>query len=738
MKLKKMVAVALTMSMAAAMMPATAMAEEVTDVTEEAVVEVAEEAAAVAAVGGTEYATLAEAVAAAESGDKIVLKTDVKLTERITISEKLTLDLNSKKISAEEVADGYGAIYVGTKGDLIITGKGEIVGGDYAIGNYGTVTVENGTFSGADAALYNFYYNDSTYGKATIKDGKFENSLWNCGEMTIENGVFAELDNSGKATIKDGEIDNVIARDGSDAAGLDEKGTLVISGGTFGVEVLDAWCAPNMKGVKNENGTWTVAPDTTKVVAEVNGEYYEALADAVVAAGDRAEVTLLKSTEGAGIVINKPITIDFGGNTYTFTEPAVGSTGTTTNGFQILQESGKVTLMNGALEVADAHKDKYYILIQNYTDLTVKDMKLDGKNLDKWSGTDGDSYVLSNNHGDVVITGDTTIIANNNGDKAFAFDVCKFSTYEAPTVTFDAKFTGGVKGAFEVSEGLKGNLKIYAGYFTQDPTAYVAADKEAKEIDKDGYKYMVGEPASEPTPEPTPTPSTGGGSKSKPKYTASVDKNDVENGDVKLSSTRAKAGSKVTVTVTPDAGYELKKLVILDKDGNKVDVTDNGDGTFTFKMPKGGVEVVPTFVEAEEDADVSEEGADSANKEETVLVLTIDQRVYQQDGNYAVNDVAPIISGERTFLPIRLIAEALGATVSWENETQAVTIVDGDTTIVIYMGQPFATVNGTPIQLDAPAFITNGRTYLPVRFIAENLGATVNWDAEAKTVTIIG
>ena len=441
-----------------------------------------------------------------------------------------------------------------------------------------------------------------------------------------------------------------------------------------------------------------------------------------------ATIALLESVKGSGIVIDKNITIDFDKNTYDIIGPAVGSAGTTTLGFQILS-GNKVTLKDGTITESAPEQNEngatnaaVKMLVQNYSNLTLDNMVLDGSEL---GGTG--RYVLSNNSGNIKITNGTEIIADT-AHNGIAFDVCKYASYEVPTVTFE---NGSAKGAFEVSKGLEGNLKIHAGYFTQDPKAYVVEGKEVKVIDKDGYTYMVGDSVAEPTP-------SKGGSKSKPKYTASVDKDDVENGNVKLSSTRAKAGSKVTVTVTPDAGYELKKLVILDKDGNKVDVTDNGDGTFTFKMPKGGVEVVPTFVEAEEDADVSEEGADSAEKEETVLVLTIDQRVYQQDGNYAVNDVAPIISGERTFLPIRLIAEALGATVSWENETQAVTIVDGDTTIVIYMGQPFATVNGTPIQLDAPAFITNGRTYLPVRFIAENLGATVNWDAEAKTVTIIG
>ncbi|MBQ3031487.1 MAG: copper amine oxidase N-terminal domain-containing protein, partial [Anaerotignum sp.] len=252
--------------------------------------------------------------------------------------------------------------------------------------------------------------------------------------------------------------------------------------------------------------------------------------------------------------------------------------------------------------------------------------------------------------------------------------------------------------------------------------------------DKETTLSNGGSIAADGTVTATPVPSSGkGGGSSKPKYTATVDKDDIENGSVKLSSTRVKAGSTVTITVTPDEGYELDELKVLDKDGNEVELTDKGNGKYTFKMPKGGVEIEASFEEADE---VDEPAVDK--KEETTLVLTIGQVIYQLDGEHKANDVAPIIKADRTFLPIRLIAETLGATVTWNEAEQSVTIVKDDTTIVIYIGQAFALVNGEPVQLDAPAFIQNDRTYLPVRFIAENLGATVTWDGTANTVTIVG
>lgn len=68
------------------------------------------------------------------------------------------------------------------------------------------------------------------------------------------------------------------------------------------------------------------------------------------------------------------------------------------------------------------------------------------------------------------------------------------------------------------------------------------------------------------------------------------------NGKVSLDKSTAKKGDKVTVTVTPDAGYQLDKLTVTDAKGKTVDVTDKGNGKFTFTMPEGKVTVTPTFV----------------------------------------------------------------------------------------------------------------------------------------------
>ena len=191
---------------------------------------------------------------------------------------------------------------------------------------------------------------------------------------------------------------------------------------------------------------------TSQPVAKIGNTEYNTLAAAVEAATEgNNEITLLRNAEGAGVVIDKDVTIDFGGFTYTFKSPAVGSTGTQTQGFQILKDN-TVTLQNGTLNVAEAARTDFAMLIQNYADLTITDMTLDGDHLDR----NNYSYVLSVNCGNVVIEGSTSILANEvEGENHFAFDSYDYSAggyTKLPVVTVNT--TGAVTGAVEVSATL--------------------------------------------------------------------------------------------------------------------------------------------------------------------------------------------------------------------------------------------------------------------------------------------
>ena len=161
-----------------------------------------------------------------------------------------------------------------------------------------------------------------------------------------------------------------------------------------------------------------------------NGIYkaFTTLADAVAAVpqnnANPVTIKLLKDAEGAGIGLwaadHKNIVIDFDRHTYKVTSPCVGSSGTQNQAFH-LEEGNTVTLKNGTITSATA-----LMLVQNYSNLTVDNMVLDGTQL---PGTA--PYAMSNNNGDVVIK-DTTINAKEGG---FAFDVWSFGSYTGANVT---------------------------------------------------------------------------------------------------------------------------------------------------------------------------------------------------------------------------------------------------------------------------------------------------------------
>lgn len=94
------------------------------------------------------------------------------------------------------------------------------------------------------------------------------------------------------------------------------------------------------------------------------------------------------------------------------------------------------------------------------------------------------------------------------------------------------------------------------------------------------------------------------------------------------------------------------------------------------------------------------------------------------------------IKGGRTIIPVRAITEGLGATVVWNPETKSVTISKDGIEINLTMGSSTVLVNGVEQQIDAQAEITNSRTYVPLRFIAETFGLITNWDGDNNVIDI--
>ena len=106
----------------------------------------------------------------------------------------------------------------------------------------------------------------------------------------------------------------------------------------------------------------------------------------------------------------------------------------------------------------------------------------------------------------------------------------------------------------------------------------------------------------------------------------------------------------------------------------------------------------------------------------------------------AVNwtDAEPFIDeNNRTMVPLRAVAEALGLTVSWDGSAREASFTDGQRTIVFPIGSTQARLeDGSTVQMDTAAVIVNNRTFAPIRYLAVHFGYTVDWDKTTRTVLI--
>ncbi|OJH16138.1 hypothetical protein BLX88_25395 [Bacillus obstructivus] len=99
-------------------------------------------------------------------------------------------------------------------------------------------------------------------------------------------------------------------------------------------------------------------------------------------------------------------------------------------------------------------------------------------------------------------------------------------------------------------------------------------------------------------------------------------------------------------------------------------------------------------------------------------------------------DQPPVIENGRTLVPLRGIFESLGATVQWDQKKQLVTATKSKTKILLKIGSKSPTVNGKVVPIDVPGKVKNGRTLVPLRFVGEALGATVDYNATSRTIKI--
>lgn len=395
---------------------------------------------------------------------------------------------------------GHGAltIYGGT-----FTNTGSNTGAAGLLQKNGTVAVYGGTFSAKDGIKL-VAQSDSTELKTTLQGGTFTGTRSGL-YIDASNATYMGQLTAYEVTVANGETLTPTFKGGSEGAlyiktgGLGDRTLMTMIGGLYN-EDPSTYCPAGYTATETtvEGETlWAVQP----AVAQIGETAYTTLAaavEAVPADGTQTTIVLLQSCTSSGVKVaaNKNIVFDLNGKTYTVTDPTVGSSGTETNAFQLLK-GATVTFRNGALESAATGAQ---ILIQNYCNLTLDGVTLNAQRSAKIA------YVLSNNCGQVTVTGATKLYASE-GKVAFDLYYWPEGGYsEGVSVTFDENFTGQVEGKIEydhdntvtdtdcaekailtVAEGAQGlfdvtfstsvagaNIQLKSGFYTTDPSTYCA------------------------------------------------------------------------------------------------------------------------------------------------------------------------------------------------------------------------------------------------------------------------
>lgn len=742
MKKKKYLAIFMAMSMATATAPVTALADDATTGTESGA-ETGESGSGETGStgetgsenGGTEGgSTTAPDTPAENEGVKTIdelnaaitaageTETTIKLAADITgdvvVPEKanITIDLNGKKITNSV---GHTIMNNGT---LTIKGEGtvdNITHGKAALYNKGTVTLNGGTFDRTkengksdSSSGGNSYYTIKNVGKMTINEGVNVLTAEGNGELGRFSSLVANGYYNGTTYDNDEGVDNptLIINNGTFSGGLntiknDDRAELTINDGTF--KNFYQATVQNHNIATINGGTYKAASDASSTGKETYGVYN-------CGCGANIDLGTLTVTggifEGADYAIadvsSQTAVVNISGGSFSGAKGAVKGT----NSNAIISISGGVFDSNVQAYAADGYKaiqvtgDKYVVtneialdktstrIRRGYTDTLKAIVEANGKTYDvaapiTWASdkesvaTVKDGVVTGVDYGTATIT----------------------ATLGTTTETPDTTETPATQAEDDTATG--------GDAVTDGDNTTTSSNTLKASCTVDVYKKSS-----------SGSSSGGGGGSSAAKHGVTI--SDSKNGAVTASAAKAETGDKVILTPKADEGYELDKITAKDKDGKEVKLKAEKDGTYSFTMPKGGVTVDTTFKQAE--------GATNTDKPAAAaktIILQIGSTAVLVDDQAIINDVAPVIRNDRTLVPIRVITEALGGQVAWNEAAKEVTLTVNGKEIKMTIGKALEKYGVAPV-------IIGGRTFVPVRFVADELGAVTTWDDATKTVTI--
>lgn len=473
----------------------------------------------VAEVNGAKYATLAEAIDAAQDGQTVTLLADA--TEDVVISKSITLDLGGKtltntnagkatiSVTSGTVTVKNGSVVGGTgyynievtkdsNANLTLTDVAATAGntGSSMIDNWGTLTITSGTYTGGLDTVKNepSAKLNITGGTFTLTKGNsdgFTGVVFNYGELTISGGEFVQsdksapygqaqvihTDKSGSAApstvITGGTFKNLCT--GSPAWTVREMnaaaGATKVSGGTFNKNILEAYCAAGFIPTKNADGTYGVKEG--HYVAAVGSKKYETLADAIRLAGKGKTITLLADVEqNTQLAINKSITLDLNGKTIRNT---VDIWGDKANAILSITNGAKVTITgNGTI---DAKENDCYTINVAKGDLTIENgtfygnvsvvqveegtLSVKGGTFDLHQKGEGSSKYLINCIDKAYVDGSANVAISGGTFVGFDPNVSPEQKVDGKTPSFAAPGVGITKnenGSFTAAAGMTAQI----------------------------------------------------------------------------------------------------------------------------------------------------------------------------------------------------------------------------------------------------------------------------------------
>ena len=340
------------------------------------------------------------------------------------------------------------AMYLPAEGPTVITG-GTIEGATGIAVKGGSLSISNDAVvkaTGPYAEAKDVSSGNANTGSAVYVEDTYTN---HAPIVNISGGKFSSVNNKAVEYFT------------TKAVGAPDKGKITVYAGLYDDDSAKDYLAEGKTVIDNPDEATKVEYPyavANEIVAKIGNVEYASLAEAIAAVKDGETITMIqdvKKAAGISVPSGKNFTVDFGGHKYAMECPGAGSAATKTSGFQLLKNSN-IVFKNGTIECTEANKDKTWtstseskgiaMIIQNYANLTLEDMTIDATNI-AHNGA-AVRYALSNNSGNVEYKGNTTITTVGND---YAFDVCKYDTYDAPTVKWNS--TGTVNGGIELSGG---------------------------------------------------------------------------------------------------------------------------------------------------------------------------------------------------------------------------------------------------------------------------------------------